>query len=288
VLAIVWAVYLIPKALKQHDEVARTRSVDRFSDETRVVARREPVSRRDARLVVPSPSAEVTVETSVAVSVEPAGSPGRRQDRRTPGRAVAVRRRRRILVALLLLVVSTAAAAYLGRAPWWSTAVPGGLALAFLLLCRKQAGRRRSRPHRIPAQRPAPAPYAAEPSTVTVTQHTSEPTSEHTSQPTSEPEAELAVQPVPEPAPVVEAQKATGTTLPPVDSGALWDPVPVTLPTYVTKPKARRTVRTIDLGEAGTWTSGRTPEDAEIAARATDPDAVESQSTKAGRRAVGT
>ena len=31
ILAVAWAVYLIPKALKHHDEVARTRSVDRFS-----------------------------------------------------------------------------------------------------------------------------------------------------------------------------------------------------------------------------------------------------------------
>ena len=52
VLAVAWAVYLIPKALKHHDEVARTRSIDRFSTAMRVLARREPVNRRDARLVV--------------------------------------------------------------------------------------------------------------------------------------------------------------------------------------------------------------------------------------------
>ena len=51
-LAVAWAVYLIPKALKHHDEVVRSRSVDRFSHTMRVLARREPVSRRDARLVV--------------------------------------------------------------------------------------------------------------------------------------------------------------------------------------------------------------------------------------------
>ena len=51
-LAIAWAVYLIPKALRHHDEVASSRSVDRFSDTMRVLARREPVNRRDARLVV--------------------------------------------------------------------------------------------------------------------------------------------------------------------------------------------------------------------------------------------
>ena len=58
-LAVAWAVYLIPKALKHHDEVARTRSIDRFSTAMRVLARREPVSRRDARLdVTPARSAD--------------------------------------------------------------------------------------------------------------------------------------------------------------------------------------------------------------------------------------
>ena len=37
---------------------------------------------------------------------------------------------------------------------------------------------------------------------------------------------------------------------------ALWDPLPVTLPTYVTKPRAGRTVRTIDFAKPGAWTSG--------------------------------
>ena len=44
VLAVAWAVYLIPKALRHHDEVARTRSIDRFSTAMRVLARREPVA----------------------------------------------------------------------------------------------------------------------------------------------------------------------------------------------------------------------------------------------------
>ena len=51
-LAVAWAVYLIPKALKHHDEVQRSRSVDKFSHTMRVLARREPVDRRTARLVV--------------------------------------------------------------------------------------------------------------------------------------------------------------------------------------------------------------------------------------------
>ena len=51
-LAVAWAAYLIPKALQHHDEVVRSRSVDRFSHRMRVLARREPVNGRNARLVV--------------------------------------------------------------------------------------------------------------------------------------------------------------------------------------------------------------------------------------------
>lgn len=61
---------------------------------------------------------------------------------------------------------------------------------------------------------------------------------------------------------------------------ATWDPLPVTLPTYVTKPRAGRTVRTIDFAEPGTWTSGHIEgEDVELPKR--DDDSGEH------RRAVG-
>ena len=67
-LAVAWAVYLIPKALKHHDDVVRSRSVDRFSHTMRVLARREPVSRRDARLVVaPGRAASAPVVTTKGV-----------------------------------------------------------------------------------------------------------------------------------------------------------------------------------------------------------------------------
>ena len=37
VLALAWAFYLIPKAVKHHEDVARSRSVDRFSTAMRGV-----------------------------------------------------------------------------------------------------------------------------------------------------------------------------------------------------------------------------------------------------------
>ena len=70
----------------------------------------------------------------------------------------------------------------------------------------------------------------------------------------------------------------------------LWDPVPVTLPTYVTKPAAtRRTVRTISLDDSGVWTSGRTDEAAALA-READEQAARARSAASGegeQRAVG-
>ncbi len=276
VLALVWAVYLIPKALKQHDEVARTRPVESFSDDTRVVARREPVSSRDARLVVNPPrKAPVAAPAPVQQGVPR----GRGEDRRTAVK-VAARRRRRILMVLLALVVATGAGAYLGYLPRWSPAVPVVLVLLFCALCRTQVRRQRLRRPRTRVQRTAVTTSVA-PAEPQVTTH------QHVER-QAEPQP-VPVEVLPEPEPVsqmVEASVASAMTTP--DSGALWDPVPVTLPTYVTKPKARRTVRTIDLGTAGAWTSGRTPEDAEIAARATEPATSEGESPKAGQRAVGT
>src|SRR5687767_15606571 len=76
-LAVAWAVYLIPKALKHHDEVVRSRSVEKFSHTMRVLARREPVDRRSARLVVAPIRAALRppVETKAHVAVEPVAAP---------------------------------------------------------------------------------------------------------------------------------------------------------------------------------------------------------------------
>ena len=60
--------------------------------------------------------------------------------------------------------------------------------------------------------------------------------------------------------------RPTPTPSPPSTADpTLWDPVPVTLPTYVGKAAAQRTVRTIDLDATGVWTSGRTEADSKLA-----------------------
>ena len=63
------------------------------------------------------------------------------------------------------------------------------------------------------------------------------------------------------------------------DDGSLWDPLPMTLPTYVNKARARRTVRTIEL--TGINSSGHDESDSALAresaesAQSTEDDAAE-------------
>ena len=71
------------------------------------------------------------------------------------------------------------------------------------------------------------------------------------------------------------------------DDGSLWDPLPVTLPTYVNKARARRTVRTIEL--TGISSSGH-DESASALAREAEATAQESEAAAAEteqRKVVG-
>jgi hypothetical protein len=81
--------------------------------------------------------------------------------------------------------------------------------------------------------------------------------------------------------------------MPPEDPNA-WEPVPVPLPTYVTKAKAPDPAgRRIDLSQPGAWTSGRLDTAGWIAlSRASHAVAVDGPSQDADdlperRRAVG-
>ncbi|MEV7430199.1 hypothetical protein AB0N29_11335 [Nocardioides sp. NPDC092400] len=257
-LAVAWAVYLIPKALKHHDDVQRSRSVDRFSDTMRVLARRDPVDSRGARLVVTPgrPASNAVVVTKPSVTV-PAGAPSVRR----AAAAQAARRRRRVLGGVLVLnAVVVALAATSVVSPWWVLA-PVAVLVAWLVACRLMVRQERGLGQ---LRRPGARPATAEEEQVD-----EEPAEEA---PAGDPVAE----------PVVQAPAADDTQgfdavrvedQPRVERAevdpTLWEPVPVTLPTYVTKPAApRRTVRTIDLDATGVWTSGRTDADAAIAREA--------------------
>jgi len=286
-LAVAWAVYLVPQALKHHDEVVRSRSVDRFSHTMRVLARREPVSRTSSRLVVTpgrTPSAPVVTTKESSATAEPAAQPpaGAAAEsapapkplppavRREAARRAA-RRRRRVLIALTLGLVAVVALAAFSVVAWPYVAIPGALMVAWLVACRLMV--RRERGVSGPLSRIPTVPVAAQAQAAEVAEEADD---------LSEDTAEVAVVETP----LAEPAAGPDPHVPDPAAPGLWNPVPVTLPTYVSKPAAeRRSVRTIDLDATGVWTSGRTDADAALVREAEERARHEGEETP--ERAVG-
>jgi hypothetical protein len=267
VLAVGWAGYLIPKALKHHDDLAMSRPVEEFSDSVRVVGASAARPAAPMAPVLPEPSTDATLDATAApeagpdtVHPVPIVAPTVAQTgtatvvaRSTITRAAARRaaqRRRRVLLALLLALVVVTLTSYLGYTPWWSTAAPGGLVAAFLVIARLTVRAQQVR-------RAAPVQPAARPEAAPATG---------------------AVPPVPadvEPdlgredtQGLSREQLAEAVAAPLVDDGGLWDPLPMTLPTYVNKARARRTVRTIEI--TGMTSSGHDAADTALARTAAE------------------
>jgi hypothetical protein len=271
-LAVAWAVYLIPKALKHHDEVVRSRSVERFSKTMRVLARREPINRRDARLVVtPSRQPSATTVETKASSV-PQAQPSYAARRAAARKAT---RRRRIVLGLILLANTVVIALAVTHVLIWrSIAVPAGLLVAWLVACRLMVKGERA------AARPATvaAPVADELPETTDSPNVPEVEALEALEDLDALDAEDAGEESAEP---VRAEGAE-----PVRAEGAWDMVPTTLPTYVSKaPAVRRTVQTIDLDSSGVWSSGRSEVDSALARGAEESDRA--ARAEAERRAFG-
>jgi hypothetical protein len=279
-LAVAWAVYLIPKALKHHDEVVRSRSVEKFSHTMRVLARREPVDRRNARLVVspiraslrppvetkahaqPEIPVAETVSASVTTTVtREVTAPVARTSRPSPAaeRASARRaaKRRRNVLALVLLanaVVIGLAAASVITWPW--VTAPAAVLVVWLVACRVSVrAERRQRAARSAIEIGLPPLIEDEPGDLTG------------ELPVTPPQPRVPAAPVaPEPSESSPAAETPGVVTGEIPVVGGWDMVPTTLPTYVSKPAAaRRTVSTIDLDSTGVWSSGRNDEDSALA-----------------------
>lgn len=227
-LAVAWAAYLIPKALRHHSEADESRSVENFSSRMRVVAHREPISRKATRLVTPS-------ETRASDGTP---TPEDLRARRLATRR-ATQRRRRVLSLILVALVVVGGLAVNGTIQSWYAAIPGGLLVVWLILCRVMVKSERR-------------------TGVSLVELVETPTANAKPDP-----ADADTETIPR----------VGADATPSADPSLWDPVPVTLPTYVTKPAARRTVRAIDLESSGVWTSGRSEIDSAIAREAEEVEA---------------
>lgn len=271
-----WAIYLIPKFMRDHEELATTRSLQDFSARLRVFAATRTVAKQNL-LGPDEPTVEISMD-SIQDALDNDGrviAPSAPAARRLPTRAAAkkaAKRRRRVLLVLLMVTAIVSGLAIAGIGPVWTPAIPAAFVLLFLVIARRSV--RRSKKAAKVASRVAVAPPARV--------------------------AASGTSPRPEPAPVIthetdvevaliariEADNAADT-----DAAAaadrLWDPVPVTLPTYLDKPAARRTVMSIELNR-GVVSSGHDAADSELV-RAAEAAAAEETPVdlEAPRRAAG-
>lgn len=259
VLALAWAVYLIPKALQHHDEVAAEQLDEPVEDRARVLSRRAESTVPATPPVAPA-VASTSADESGAATTAPSASSSPRSSR--PGRlrragrpeprelttaGRAARNRRRVLTGLLGVLALVWALTWFAYLPaitplWPSLAVVGWLVLARVSVVRRQRAARRR-----PAVAPGPVASVAEVEQVN----------------DATPLVELQAPRAP------EAVGPAEISVPDTDaSDALWDPLPLTLPTYVGKATARRTVRTIEL--TGVTSSGHDAGDSALAREAAD------------------
>jgi hypothetical protein len=276
-----WAAYLVPMMLKRNDEVSRRRSAEKYSSSDARVLSRQNDGQARARYVVKHPQTS-RADGGPGNDAPGAGAPGvpgpgmpapgvpAPPRRYAPNRArrVAAMRRRRVLSILTLSLLTVTALSSFAMLPWWSLAIPAVLIVTFIAMTRVQLRRdarlraelqaeRRARAEAVHDHGPATAPADAE---MTV---------------------ELNL-------PIAPETVSEPPAAPPAEG--LWDPVPVTLPTYVMKEKAPdRTVRTISLSGPEVFSSARTadpePEAAPVVPEP-DQDAQEPEEMEV-RRAVG-
>ena len=256
-IAIAWLAYLVPLYAKRRDAAPAEPEdpANRFSDSMRIV-------RRGTAPLLDQDLSEIDkAEVSTPLTRRAALEDLRRLE------LLAARRRRRVLITLLAATTAVVAVCAAHLIPWWAVAIPGGLVLTFLVVARISV---RGMRERLDA-RYEEICSGGEEATVFLSRQ------------------DLAVTEK-KSAPIEEkTQQLTRRT------GALWDPVPITLPTYVSKPLAPRTVRTIDLNGPDVTSSGRN--DVPVTADAPErprPELVEQHETIEGevvednqRRAVG-
>jgi hypothetical protein len=218
-IAIAWLAYLVPHFVRRRDDdelLEDSDPADRFSDSMRIVRHgTAPLLDQDLEEIA---SFEVSTPQTRRAAVN---------DLRRLGRLAASRRRRVLLVlmAALSAVIGLCAAHLI---PWWSTAIPGGLLLIFIVVARISVRvmlRRLDGRYREIRQ-------GNNESTIFLSRKDFA-------------KSGIAIPPT------------SGTADVAGKPGTLWDPIPITMPTYVSKPLAPRTVRTIDLSGPGTPSSAR-------------------------------
>jgi hypothetical protein len=137
-----WAAYFIPRWLRRHEELSESRSVEKFDHAMRILSRRDPTP--DKRYVVMPPRPEPAPSTLPTRSRTRTSIPVQRSAPvRRPRIGAAATRRRRILAALVLVTLLTATLTPLTPVPWWAPVLLLVLTVADLVHLRVQVRRSR-------------------------------------------------------------------------------------------------------------------------------------------------
>ena len=234
-IAIAWLAYLVPHFVRRRDD-------DELLEDS------DPADRfSDSMRIVRYGTAPLLDQDLEEIASFEVSTPQTRRaavnDLRRLERVAASRRRRVLLVLMAAVsVVIGLCAAHL--IPWWSAAIPGGLLLIFVAVARISV--------RVMLKgldtRYAEIRHGNNESTIFLSRKDF---------------AKLATM----------ADPSTGKTDSAKRPGMLWDPIPITMPTYVSKPLAPRTVRTIDLSGPGASSAARhePPVTADAPESASDP-----------------
>ncbi len=262
VIIVMWAAYFIPRWLKRHDELSESRSVEKFDHAMRILSRKDPTP--DQRRVVMPPRPAPPRRTLPARSPLPAQrtAPVRRP-RRASSAAV---RRRRILAGLLLSTFVATVLAPLTPVPWWAPVLLLVLTVADVAHLRaqvrssRQVSRSREAVRRSMASRLMR--FDSFDRLMSVRRELAEERAAENARWVAAEEADRRVR-------EEEERRAA-------DEAGRWDPVPVPLPTYVSKPPAPRRAPPIDLTHPGAWTEAQV-----------DPQPVEQRpATRSGMAAL--
>lgn len=292
----VWAAYFVPLALRRYDEAHEQSALEVLSPLSRVIRRAPDVSvlLDDSDGLVDEEEAPVEkAQVDTAPSARAVSAPTRASAR------TAARRRRRVLITLVFANVIVGGLAGPGYAaiPLWSIAIPATLLVAWLIACRIQVRREYGvaapkvpQGLKVPkATKSAKAPKQSKLSKFGSSAADGEDTITvfaGTEAEDVEPSRRHVMLEEPLEADALEEQLVIAVPSAASHGEMVWDPLPVTLPTYVTKPRAGRTVRTIDFNAPGVWTSGHVEgEDVDMPAAeaGTDGSAADAQRRAAGQ-----
>jgi hypothetical protein len=289
----VWAAYFVPLALRRYDEAHIHSALEVLTPLSRVI-RRAPARGSAEDFEYSEHGADSSAASRAGANAQASPSP-----RLTRASArLAARRRRRVLLTLLFANAVVGALVGFAIIPLWSVAVSAGLLVAWLVACRIQvrseygtssARQPRSRTGgsgesrvrvpklRVPRVRLGRLAGFAVEDEDTVTIIVSGQFED------VDPGRKHVMENTPLEADALDEQLVIAVPSAASHGELVWDPLPVTLPTYVTKPRAGRTVRTIDFDAPGVWTSGHVEgEETELPL-----ESAEGSSSDDQRRAAG-